>query len=254
MQYFSGMPPPLRRAPAQGGLRKAVVLVSGGLDSATALAVARREGFDVSALTFRYGQRHATEIEAAKRVARNASVTRHDIAAIDLTIFGGSALTADIPVPKDRDLLRDNTEIPVTYVPARNTIFLSYALAFAETIGSTDIFIGVNALDYSGYPDCRPEYIAAFERMANLATRAGVEGATPLRIHTPLISLTKAEIIRMGNSLGVDYSVTVSCYDPDTDGAACGRCDSCQLRLKGFKEAGLSDPVRYSTARLGSTR
>lgn len=234
--------------------RRAVVLVSGGLDSATALAIAVRDGFQVSALTFRYGQRHATEIEAAKRVAHGAGVSRHEIAEIDLTIFGGSALTADIPVPKDRDLVQDDTEIPITYVPARNTIFLSYALAFAEVIESTDIFIGVNALDYSGYPDCRPEYIAAFERMANLATRAGVEGGRPLRIHTPLISLTKAEIIRLGNSLGVDYSLTMSCYDPDADGAACGRCDSCQLRLKGFKEAGLPDPVRYGIARLGATR
>ena len=247
------MPHPLRPGSSQATLRRAVVLVSGGLDSATALAVAIRDGFTVNALTFRYGQRHASEIEAAKRVARNFGVSRHEVAEIDLTIFGGSALTADIPVPRDRDLEHGETGIPVTYVPARNTIFLSYALAFAEVVGSTDIFIGVNALDYSGYPDCRPEYIAAFETMANLATRAGVEGSTPLRIHTPLISLTKAEIIRLGTGLGVDYAATMSCYDPEPDGAACGRCDACQLRLKGFREAGLSDPVRYSTARL-STR
>ena len=246
--------PPSFRPGSSPVLRNAVVLVSGGLDSATALAIALRDGFTVNALTFRYGQRHAAEIQAAKRVARNAGVSRHEVAEIDLTIFGGSALTADIPVPKDRALGDGEAGIPVTYVPARNTIFLSYALAFAEVIGSTDIFIGVNALDYSGYPDCRPEYIAAFQKMANLATRAGVEGSTPLRIHTPLISLSKAEIIRLGTSLGVDYGATMSCYDPDADGAACGRCDSCQLRLKGFKEAGLSDPVRYSTARLSTAR
>jgi 7-cyano-7-deazaguanine synthase len=238
----------------QENRRKAVALLSGGLDSATTLAIALRDGFEVSALTFRYGQRHSAEIEAARRVVRAAGVRRHEIAEIDLTIFGGSALTADIPVPKDRDLSQAEGEIPVTYVPARNTIFLSYALAFAEVIESTDIFLGVNALDYSGYPDCRPEYIAAFERMANLATRTGVEGTTPLRIHTPLISLTKAEIVRLGNGLGVPYADTVSCYDPDADGTACGRCDACQLRLRGFKEAGLSDPVRYSSQRAGTVR
>jgi 7-cyano-7-deazaguanine synthase len=230
----------------------AVVLLSGGLDSTTVLAVATSEGFDVHALTFRYGQRHSSEIEAAKVIARNSGVARHEIADIDLTVFGGSALTADIEVPKDRDLdpsADGATEIPVTYVPARNTIFLSYALAFAEVIGATNIFIGVNALDYSGYPDCRPEYIDAFEKMANLATRAGVEGKTRLTIRTPLIELTKAGIIALGTSLGVDYSVTTSCYDPGANGEACGRCDACQLRLKGFREAGLEDPIEYATAR-----
>ena len=208
------------------------------------------------ALTFRYGQRHSAEIDSATRLARFYKVARHQIVDIDLTVFGGSALTADIPVPKDRDLdpSKADAEIPVTYVPARNTIFLSYALAFAEVIGSTDIFLGVNALDYSGYPDCRPEYIAAFERMANLATRAGVEAASPLRIHTPLISLSKAEIIRLGTSLGVDYSLTTSCYDPSPDGAACGHCDACQLRLRGFAEAGLEDPINYVRASRGALR
>jgi len=230
----------------------AVVLLSGGLDSTTLLAVAKSEGFAVHALTFRYGQRHSSEIEAAKAVAREAGVARHQIVDIDLTVFGGSALTADIPVPKDRDLdpsAPGASEIPVTYVPARNTIFLSYALALAEVIGASNIFIGVNALDYSGYPDCRPEYIEAFERMANLATRAGVEGATRLRIRTPLIALTKAEIIKLGASLGVDYSTTTSCYDPGANGEGCGRCDACQLRLKGFQEAGLEDPIEYATSR-----
>jgi 7-cyano-7-deazaguanine synthase len=229
----------------------AVLLLSGGLDSTTVLAVAQHEGFAVHALSFRYGQRHATEIEAAKRIARNAGVTQHRVIAIDLTVFGGSALTAPTPVPKDRDLSPlslQAKEIPVTYVPARNTIFLSYALAFAEVTRATDIFIGVNALDYSGYPDCRPEYIRAFEEMANLATRAGVEGGTRLAIRTPLISLTKAAIIRLGTSLGVDYSATTSCYDPAENGDACGRCDACQLRLKGFAEAGLEDPIEYATA------
>jgi len=223
--------------------RKCVVLLSGGLDSVTAMAVALRDGFTVHALSFRYGQRHSAEIDAAIRIARRYRV-EHQIVDIDLTIFGGSALTADIAVPRDAG---DSTgDIPITYVPARNTIFLSYALALAEVIGSTDIFIGVNALDYSGYPDCRPEYIAAFERMANLATRAGVEGQEPLRIRAPLISLSKADIIRLGASLGVDYSMTLSCYDPADDGAACGHCDACRLRLKGFREAGLEDPIRYA--------
>ncbi|HWL40561.1 MAG TPA: 7-cyano-7-deazaguanine synthase QueC [Gemmatimonadaceae bacterium] len=236
--------PPLSPLPASP---KSVVLLSGGLDSATALAVALREGFAVQALTFKYGQRHSVEIEAAKRIARHYGVW-YQIAEIDLTILGGSALTADIPVPRDTDLSVGNAHIPITYVPARNTIFLSYALALAEVIGSTDVFIGVNALDYSGYPDCRPEYIAAFEQMANLATRGGVEGAKALRIHTPLISLSKADIIRLGTSLGVDYSMTTSCYDPGRDGAACGHCDACQLRLKGFREAGIDDPIRYGAA------
>ena len=230
----------------------AVVLLSGGLDSTTVLAIAQSEGFAVHALTFRYGQRHSVEVDAARRIARNAGVARHHLVEIDLTLFGGSALTSDIPVPKDRDLGPASSaakEIPVTYVPARNTIFLSYALALAEVVEAADIFIGVNALDYSGYPDCRPEYIEAFERMANLATRAGVEGRTRLTIRTPLISLPKAAIIRLGVSLGVDYAVTTSCYDPGTHGEACGSCDACQLRLKGFSDAGLSDPIDYAGAR-----
>lgn len=230
----------------------AVVLLSGGLDSTTVLAIAKSEGFDVHALTFVYGQRHSSEIDAAKAIAKRAKVARHDVVQIDLALFGGSALTADIPVPKDRDLGASSpsaTEIPVTYVPARNTIFLSYALALAEVVGASNIFIGVNALDYSGYPDCRPEYIEAFEKMANLATRAGVEGKTRLVIRTPLISLSKAAIIKLGASLGVDYSQTTSCYDPGSGGEACGRCDACQLRLKGFSEAGLEDPIEYAAAR-----
>jgi 7-cyano-7-deazaguanine synthase len=229
----------------------AVVLLSGGLDSTTVLAIAQSEGFDVHALTFRYGQRHSLEVEAAKRIARNAGVRQHDVVDINLTQFGGSALTAAIPVPKDRDLAptsASSKEIPVTYVPARNTIFLSYAVALAEVTGSSSIFIGVNALDYSGYPDCRPEYIKAFEAMANLATRAGVEGKTRLTIRTPLIALSKAAIIKLGSSLGVDYSQTTSCYDPGSNGEACGRCDACQLRLKGFSEAGLDDPISYASA------
>src|SRR3954469_15908825 len=236
------------------GGEPAVVLLSGGLDSTTVLAIAESEGFSVHALTFSYGQRHAGEIDAAKNIARAARVTRHEIVEIDLRVFGGSALTADIPVPRDRDLTApaassdSGSAIPITYVPARNTIFLSYALAFAEVIGASKIFIGVNALDYSGYPDCRPEYIHAFEKMANLATRAGVEGKTHLTIRTPLISLSKAAIIRLGLSLGVDYFGTTSCYDPGVNGEACGRCDACQLRLKGFTEAGVEDPIAYSSA------
>jgi 7-cyano-7-deazaguanine synthase len=229
-----------------------VVLLSGGLDSTTVLAIARSEGFAVHALTFAYGQRHSAEIDAAKRIARSAGVARHHVVEIDLRLFGGSALTADIAVPKDRDLAASSPsgrEIPITYVPARNTIFLSYALALAEVAGAANIFIGVNALDYSGYPDCRPEYIRAYEKMANLATRAGVEGKTRVVIRTPLISLSKAAIIRLGASLGVDYSQTTSCYDPGPNGDACGRCDACQLRLKGFSEAGLEDPIEYATAR-----
>ena len=230
---------------------RAVALLSGGVDSTTVLAIAKSEGFAVHALSFRYGQRHSSEIEAAKRIARNAAVREHHLVDIDLTLFGGSALTADIPVPKDRDLAPSSDtakEIPVTYVPARNTIFLSYALALAEVIGASNIFIGVNALDYSGYPDCRPEYIEAFEKMANLATRAGVEGTTRIVIRTPLIRLSKAAIIKLGASLGVDYSGTTSCYDPGSRGEACGRCDACQLRLKGFSEAGLTDPIAYATS------
>jgi 7-cyano-7-deazaguanine synthase len=227
----------------------AVVLLSGGLDSTTVLALALSEGYAVHALTFSYGQRHSSEIDAAKSIARKAAIARHQIVEIDLRAFGGSALTADIAVPKDRNLDEPghHARIPVTYVPARNTIFLSYALALAEVVGAADIFIGVNALDYSGYPDCRPEYIESFEKMANLATRAGVEGQTRLTIRTPLISLTKAGIIRLGLSLGVDYSDTTSCYDPGSNGEACGRCDACQLRLKGFREAGVDDPIEYDT-------
>src|SRR5215213_11419180 len=223
----------------------AVLLLSGGLDSTTMLAYAVRQGYAVHAMTFRYGQRHAAEIEAARRVAARYGVADHVVVDIDLRTFGGSALTADIDVPKDRPASAMATGIPVTYVPARNTIFLSFCLAWAEVLGASDIFIGVNALDYSGYPDCRPEYVAAFERMANLATRGGVEGTTPVRIKTPLLHLTKREIVQLGLSLGVDYSLTLSCYDPTPDGLACGHCDSCQLRRKGFAEAGIPDPTRY---------
>jgi len=226
--------------------RRAVVLLSGGLDSTTVVALAKRDGYDVYALSFRYGQRHAHELEAARRVAARYGVARHEIVEIDLRPFGGSALTADIPVPKGRDVTH-GSDIPITYVPARNTIFLSFALAYAEVTGATDIFIGVNALDYSGYPDCRPEYVAAFERVANLATRAGVEGTAPIHIRAPLIDLTKAQIIQLGLSLGVDYAGTTSCYDPAPDGAACGECDACQLRLRGFAEAGTSDPAAYAS-------
>ena len=223
--------------------KKAVVLLSGGLDSATVLAIARQESFVPYTVAFDYGQRHRWELEQASRIAEKAGVARHEVVRFDLRAFGGSALTGDIEVPKGRDV--SDPGIPITYVPARNTIFLSFALAYAETLGSSDIFIGVNALDYSGYPDCRPEYIAAYERMANLATKAGVEGSQRLMIHAPLIHLTKAEIIRTGLSLGVDYSVTSSCYDPSPFGRPCGRCDSCQLRLKGFAEAGARDPLQY---------
>jgi 7-cyano-7-deazaguanine synthase len=229
--------------------RKAVVLLSGGLDSTTILAIAQHLGFQLYALSFRYGQRHEAELKAACRIAESFSVERHVVAEIDLRMFGGSALTDDIDVPKQRspeDMGQGG--IPITYVPARNTIFLSFALAWAEVIGAGDIFIGVNAIDYSGYPDCRPEFIAAYERMANLATRAGVEGQQHLRIHTPLINLTKAQIIRQGLDLGVDYALTTSCYDPAPDGAACGGCDACRLRLKGFAEAGQTDPIRYRAA------
>jgi 7-cyano-7-deazaguanine synthase len=228
--------------------KKAVVLLSGGLDSTTTLAIARDEGYTPYALTFRYGQRHAAEIAAARRVAERFSVAAHVVAEIDLRLFGGSALTSDLAVPKGRDLDEIGHGIPITYVPARNTIFLSFALAWAEVLGASDVFIGVNALDYSGYPDCRPEYIAAYERMANLATRAGVEGQQHLTIHTPLIHLSKAQIIQRGLALGVDYALTLSCYDPSPEGAACGRCDSCRLRLKGFEEAGVPDPVPYAPA------
>ncbi|HEX8520674.1 MAG TPA: 7-cyano-7-deazaguanine synthase QueC [Tepidisphaeraceae bacterium] len=227
-------------------MAKAVCLLSGGLDSATTLAIAQRQGFETYALSFKYGQRHAFELDCARQVASRFNVVRHVIAEIDLRLFGGSALTDDsLEVPKDRAVQAMGEGIPITYVPARNTIFLSFALAWAETLASQDIFIGVNALDYSGYPDCRPEYIHAYERMANLATKAGVEGKLKLTIHTPLIQLSKAQIIRMGLDLGVDYSITSTCYDPAADGAACGKCDACQLRLKGFAENGIADPARY---------
>ena len=226
--------------------RPAVVLLSGGLDSTTVLAVARREGFAPYAMTFRYGQRHSLEIDAARRVAAAHGVEKHVVVDIDLRQWGGSALTADVAVPKDRNVEHPTAEIPITYVPARNTIFLSFALAWAETLDARAIFIGVNALDYSGYPDCRPEYVAAFEQMANLATRAGVEGTERLRVHAPLQHLSKADIIRLGRELGVDYSITTSCYDPAPDGVACGHCDACQLRLRGFAEAGSTDPIAYA--------
>jgi len=225
--------------------QRAVVLLSGGLDSTTVLAIAKSQGFEIYALSFSYGQRHKWELEAATRVARATGVAQHRIATIDLRAFGGSALTDDISVPKGRAIDEMSHGIPITYVPARNTIFLSFALAWAEVLEASDIFIGVNALDYSGYPDCRPEFIEAFERMANLATKAGVEGRQVLKIHTPLISLSKADIIRRGLELGVDYSFTSSCYDPSPNGQPCGQCDSCLLRKKGFTECGTNDPLPY---------
>ena len=225
--------------------RQAVVLLSGGIDSTTVLAMAQRDGYEVFALSFSYGQRHAWELEAAKRIAARSGVREHRIAGIDLRALGGSALTGDVEVPKGRPLAEIAEGIPVTYVPARNTIFLSYALAWAEVIGAADIFLGVNALDYSGYPDCRPEFIEAFEKLANLATKAAVLGEQRIRIHAPLISLSKAEIIRAGIELGVDYRLTSSCYDPSSAGEACGSCDSCVLRKKGFREAAVADPTRY---------
>lgn len=230
--------------------RRAVVLLSGGLDSATALGIARAEGFETHALTVFYGQRHAAEIEAARTVAKMLGAAQHVELSLDLRRFGGSALTADIDVPKDRPADDMAHGIPITYVPARNSIFLAMALGWAEVLQAFDIFVGVNALDYSGYPDCRPEFIAAFESLANVATKAGVEGAGRFRIHAPLIDLSKAEIIKRGAALGVDYGVTSSCYDPDSEShAACGRCDSCQLRARGFAEAGVPDPTRYSNGR-----
>jgi 7-cyano-7-deazaguanine synthase len=228
--------------------KPAVVLLSGGLDSTTTLAIARSQGFETHALSFRYGQRHAYELEAARRVARALGAKQHVIAEIDLRVFGGSALTADIDVPKDRLTSEMSHGIPITYVPARNTVFLSFALAWAEVLGSSDIFVGVNAIDYSGYPDCRPEYIEAYQRMADLATKSGVEGKQKLNIHAPLIHMTKAEIIRCGLELGVDYALTSSCYDPSPTGVPCGACDSCQLREKGFGEIGIKDPVRQRAA------
>jgi 7-cyano-7-deazaguanine synthase len=223
------------------------------MDSATTAAIAREQGFVVHALSFRYGQRHAVELEAARRVGEQLGVARHVVLDIDLRAFGGSALTDAIDVPKDRPLAAMGEGVPATYVPARNTIFLAFALAFAETLGATDIFIGANAIDYSGYPDCRPEFLAAFQQMARLGTRVGSEGA-PLTIHAPLIALSKADIVRRGVALGVDFSLTRTCYDPAQDGAACGRCDACQLRLKGFRDAGLHDPAPYAPRPLGVAR
>jgi 7-cyano-7-deazaguanine synthase len=231
--------------------KRAVVLLSGGLDSATVLAIARSQGYELYALSFSYGQRHIWELEAAARVAASIGVVQHRTATIDLRTFGGSALTADIAVPKGRTTDDMAHGIPITYVPARNTIFLSFALAWAEVLGSSDIFIGVNALDYSGYPDCRAEFIHAFEQMANLATKAGVEGRQSLKIHTPLIALSKAEIIQRGIELGVDFSLTSSCYDPSQSGEPCGQCDSCVLRQKGFRENGIEDPLPYARSQNG---
>jgi 7-cyano-7-deazaguanine synthase len=226
--------------------KKAVLLLSGGLDSTTTLAIAKVEGFSVYALSFAYGQKHNVELSAAKRIAEKMGVAEHRVITIDLGGFGGSALTqSDLTVPKDRDAASISHGIPITYVPARNTVFLSFALAWAEVLKAHDIFIGVNALDYSGYPDCRPEFIKSFEQTANLATAYGVEGGERIKIHTPLISLTKAEIIRKGHELGVDYSMTTSCYDPSVEGKACGHCDACQLRLKGFRENKITDPILY---------
>ncbi len=224
-------------------MKRAVCLLSGGLDSATCLAVARRDGFSCYALSFDYGQRHQVELQSAERVARHLGAAAHRTMRIDLRLFGGSALTDEIPVPKGRATEEMGVDIPVTYVPARNTVFLSFALAWAEVLEATDIFIGVNALDYSGYPDCRPEYIEAYERMANLATRAGVEGRTRLKIQTPLIRMSKAQIVKLGRELGVDFGLTHSCYDPFPSGRPCGACDSCVLRRKGFEEAGIPDPA-----------
>ena len=232
------------------GPRRAVVLLSGGLDSATTLAVARNEGFEAYAMSFAYGQRQAVELDAARRVAAWLGVQEHRVIPIDLRSFGGSALTDTIAVPKNRSNRQMSHDIPVTYVPARNTIFLSYALAWAEVLGSFDIFVGVNAVDYSGYPDCRPEFVAAFEKLANLATKAGIEGDSPFRIHTPLIDLKKAQIIQRGIELGVNFADTHSCYDPVGD-LACGKCDSCQLRARGFTAAGVKDPTRYYQPSMG---
>jgi 7-cyano-7-deazaguanine synthase len=227
--------------------KKAVVLLSGGLDSATTAAIAKSEGFAIHALSVDYGQRHRFELESAGRVAATLGVAEHKVVKIDLASLGGSALTADIAVPQGRSDDEISSGIPITYVPARNTVMLSLALGFAEVLGAADIFVGVNAVDYSGYPDCRPEFIAAFEKLANLATKAGVEGTSNFRVHTPLIQLTKAQIIERGTQLGVDYSLTHTCYSPDAAGVSCGKCDACQLRKKGFADAGLVDPIRYQT-------
>ena len=232
---------------SEPGMKKAVVLLSGGLDSATALAEAKASGFEVYALTVLYGQRHAVEIEAARRVARSIGIARHVEQTLDLRAFGGSALTDEIAVPKDRDEATRSEGIPVTYVPARNTVFLSLALAWAESLGAFDLFVGVNCLDYSGYPDCRPEFLKAFETLANLATKAGVEGTGTFRVHAPLLTLTKDQIIVRGRALGVDYGLTHSCYDPSPEGLGCGRCDSCRLRLAAFARLGLTDPAAYAS-------
>jgi 7-cyano-7-deazaguanine synthase len=226
----------------------AVVLLSGGLDSATTAAIALSQGFSLHALSFRYGQRHSVELQAARRVAKHLGIFQHVVLDINLRAIGGSALTGDLPVPKDRPPEAIGERIPPTYVPARNTVFLSFALGLAEVVGAADIFIGANALDYSGYPDCRPQYFRAFQRMANLATRAGVEEGRRMTIHTPLIQLSKREIIERGLALGVDFGLTLTCYDPSSDGLACGRCDACLLRLKGFRELGMEDPAEYRTA------
>ena len=226
-------------------MKKAVALASGGLDSSTAMALARNQGFEVYALSFDYGQRHRCELEAARRVVKSLGIQHHIVAAIDLRAFGGSALTSEMEVPKSRDIENISTEIPATYVPARNTIFLSFALGWCEVLQAQDIFIGVNAVDYSGYPDCRPEFLKAFERLANLATKAGVEGAARYEIHAPLLHMSKAQIIQAGIEAGVDFSLTHSCYDPSPEGLACGACDSCILRRRGFEQAGIADPTRY---------
>ena len=225
--------------------KRAVVLLSGGLDSTTVLAIAKQEGFKTYALSFDYGQHHRVELESAEKIARCLGATKHVVAKIDLRVFGGSALTSNVPVPKNRSTEEMGADIPITYVPARNTVFLSFALAWAEVLQTGDIFIGVNALDYSGYPDCRPEFISAYEAMANLATKSGTEGGTRCKIHTPLIALSKSQIIRRGLELGIDYGMTSSCYDPSDSQEACGECDSCLLRLKGFTEAGVVDPIVY---------
>jgi 7-cyano-7-deazaguanine synthase len=227
--------------------KKAVVLLSGGLDSTTVTAIAKQEGFSVHALSFDYGQNHRVELDAAKRIAESLKVERHVIAKVDLRSFGGSALTTDQPIPKNRTADAIGHGVPATYVPARNTVFLSLALAWAESLGATDIYIGVNALDYSGYPDCRPEFISAFERMANLATKIGTEDGRQIKIHTPLIAMTKRQIIETGLALAIDYALTVTCYDPSDSGEACGQCDACILRLRGFSEAGATDPGKYKS-------
>ena len=228
-------------------MKKAVALASGGLDSSTVLAIARKQGFEVYALSFDYGQRHSHELYAARKVVESLGIKNHIIATIDLRAFGGSALTSEIEVPKNRDPEQISTEIPITYVPARNTIFLSFALGWCEVLQAQDIFIGINAVDYSGYPDCRPEFLEAFERLANLATKAGVEGTARFRIHAPLLNMSKAQIVRAGMEAGVDFSLTHSCYDPSPEGLACGACDSCILRRRGFEEAGIPDPARYQS-------